>query len=66
MKQSGLQLINDPETFTTTVLFVINKYEKTSENKFKSLNPAKEYTRLEQMMISSLHDCIFKLQGFRN
>lgn len=54
---SGLALINDEKLFPKPFYSsLINT--SILEKSFKELNPTKEYTRLEQMMITSLSDCI--------
>jgi len=54
---SGLALVNDSTLFPRpfySSLINTGKLQKT----FATLNPTKEYTRLEQMMITSLNDSI--------
>ena len=54
---SGLALINDEKLFPQPFYSsLINTKELQST--FNRLKPTKEYTRLEQMMITSLNDCI--------
>jgi len=54
---SGLTLINDKALFSKPFYSSLINTEKLQKN-FNALNPVKVYTRLEQMMITSLNDCI--------
>jgi len=56
-KVSGLALVNDAKLFPQP--FYSSLIDTSSlQDAFNALNPTKEYTRLEQMMITSLSDCI--------
>ena len=54
---SGLALVND-ETLFSQPFYSSLINTKDLHNSFNTLNPTKAYTRLEQMMITSLNDCI--------
>jgi len=54
---SGLALVDDETLFLKPFYSSLINTSALQES-FKTLNPIKEYTRLEQMMITSLSDCI--------
>ena len=54
---SGLALVNDVKLFSRPFYSSLIHTGRLQEA-FNVLNPIKEYTRLEQMMITSLNDCI--------
>jgi 3-oxoacyl-[acyl-carrier-protein] synthase-1 len=54
---SGLKLVEDKDVFPKPFYSSLINTEKLQRN-FLELSPKKEYTRLEQMMISSLSDSI--------
>ena len=54
---SGLALVNDETLFPQPFYSSLINTDKL-QKEFDKLNPTKAYTRLEQMMITSLNDCI--------
>ncbi|MCX7551462.1 beta-ketoacyl-[acyl-carrier-protein] synthase family protein [Xanthomarina sp. F2636L] len=56
---SGLKLIDNPQVLPEPFYSALID-SKELENKFQKLQPNKEYTRLEKMMISSLNEVIQK------